>query len=316
MLLVQKYGGSSVADSFRIKNIAKRILQTQKNGYSPIVILSAQGDFTDELIQKAYEITDNPNKRELDMLLATGEQQSVALMAMAIQSLGGNAISFNASQICILTTDTHTKAVIKEIDTTRIIQAMDLNNIILITGFQGINNQGDITTLGRGGSDTTACAIAAYLNANTCEIYTDVNGVYTADPRIVTTAKKHDKISYNEMIALASSGAQVLHTPCIEIAKKHNVKLLVASAFSYEKGTWVQDINNNKFAGLAIDRNTAYVSLVKITAVGKNIQEDIIYNALAGLGPMIESKTDISISILVDELYVEKAARALHDALI
>ena len=243
LLIVQKFGGSSVANKERIFNVAKRIIDTHKAGNDVVVVLSAQGDTTDELIEKAYEINPNASKRELDMLLSTGEQQSVALMAMAINSLGARAISLNAMQVGIDTTSTYGNARIKTIGRGRIEHELDRKNIVIITGFQGVNKYEDITTLGRGGSDTSAVALAARLHADLCEIYTDVDGVYTADPRVVKDAKKLDEISYDEMLELASLGAKVLHNRSVEMAKKYNIKLVVRSSMSDAEGTIVKEEN-------------------------------------------------------------------------
>ena len=219
MLIVQKYGGSSVANPERVFNVAKRIIDTYKQGNKVVVVLSAQGKTTDELIAKAHEIDPNPSKREMDMLISTGEQQSVALMAMAINKLGYPAVSLNAFQVGMHTNRTYSNARLKRIDTERIESELDRKNIVLVTGFQGINKFDDITTLGRSGSDTTAVAIAAALRADKCEIYTDVDGVYTADPRIVKDARKLNEITYDEMLELAALGAKVLHHRSVEIAK-------------------------------------------------------------------------------------------------
>ncbi len=211
MLIVQKYGGSSVADAERVFNVARRIMKTKAEGNQVVVVISAQGKTTDGLIAKAKEINPRASRREMDMLLATGEQQSVALMAMAINALGGRAVSLNAVQVGIETTNTYSNARIRTIHTERIENELERSNVVLVTGFQGVNQLGDLTTLGRGGSDTSAVALAAALNADICEIYTDVEGVYTADPRVVPDAQKLDEISYDEMLELASLGAKVIH---------------------------------------------------------------------------------------------------------
>ena len=269
MLVVQKFGGSSVANAERIFNVAKRITETYDKGNDVVVILSAQGDTTDDLIEKAHEITTNPSKRELDMLLSTGEQQSVALMAMAIQKLGYNAISLNASQVGITTSAVYGNAKIKGISRERITQELDRHNIVLITGFQGINKYDDVTTLGRGGSDTSAVAIAAVLNAGLCEIYTDVDGVYTADPRIVPNARKLDEISYEEMVELASLGAKVLHTRSVEVAQKYNVELVVRSSLTRAEGTVVKGeygVEKMLVSGVASDKEQAIITIEGITS--------------------------------------------------
>ncbi len=267
MLIVQKFGGSSVADAQRIKNVANRIVETYKKGNKVIVVLSAQGDTTDDLIEKAAEISDNPSKREMDMLLSTGEQQSVALMAMAIHKLGYPAISLNGTQVGMYTSSNHSNARIKKIDNERINSELEKNNIVIIAGFQGYNRTGDITTLGRGGSDTTAVALAAALDADLCEIYTDVDGVYTTDPRVVKNAKKIDCISYDEMLELAAMGAKVLHSRSVELAKKYNVNLVVRSSMSNEEGTLIKEdasVENVYVSGLAVDKDVARISIVGI----------------------------------------------------
>jgi aspartate kinase len=249
-LVVQKFGGSSVATATRIMAAARRAIRARQAGCQVIVVVSARGDTTDELIGLAHEITDDPPKREMDMLLATGEQISIALMAMAIRTLGVPAISFTGAQIGIRTDSTHTKARIKEIDTARIRQALAEGNVVIVAGFQGVDEDLNITTLGRGGSDTTAVALAAVLKHESdaqppvdhpvnCEIYTDVDGVYTTDPRVVPEARKLDAISYDEMLELASVGAGVMHSRSIEFAKKFDVPLMVRSSFSDTEGTWI-----------------------------------------------------------------------------
>ena len=267
MLIVQKFGGSSVANKERIFNVAKRIIDTHNAGNDVVVVLSAQGDTTDELIEKAHEINPNASKRELDMLLSTGEQQSVALMAMAINSLGARAISLNAMQVGIDTTSTYGNARIKTISRGRIEHELDRKNIVIITGFQGVNKYEDITTLGRGGSDTSAVALAARLHADLCEIYTDVDGVYTADPRVVKDAKKLNEISYDEMLELASLGAKVLHNRSVEMAKKYNVKLVVRSSMSNAEGTVVKEeckVEKMLISGVAADKDVSRISLVGV----------------------------------------------------
>jgi len=268
MLIVQKYGGSSVANGERIMNVAKRITDTFKNGNKVVVVLSAQGDTTDELTAKAKELNTNASKRELDMLLTTGEQQSVALMALAIHKLGFPAISLTASQVGIHATSNYGNARIKRIDSSRILSELERNNIVLVAGFQGLNRYGDITTLGRGASDTTAAAIAAVLHADLCEIYTDVAGVYTADPRIVKNAVKLNEICYDEMLELATQGVQVLHSRAVEMAKRYKVNLIVRSSFTNEKGTLVKErvasMEKLYVSGIAIDDKIARVSVVGI----------------------------------------------------
>ena len=270
MLIVQKYGGSSVANPERVFNVAKRIMAAQAEGNDVVVVLSAQGKTTDGLIAKAKEINPKPSRREMDMLLATGEQQSVALMAMAIAHLGGKAISLNAAQVGITTTQNYSNARIRHINTERIMTELENGNIVLVTGFQGINQFGDLTTLGRGGSDTSAVALAAALVADICEIYTDVDGVFTADPRVVPGARKLDVISYDEMLELASLGAKVLHCRSVELAKKYNVKLIVRNSMSDDKGTEVKEeckMERMLVSGVATDKNVSRISLIGIENV-------------------------------------------------
>lgn len=267
MLIVQKYGGSSVADAERVFNVAKRIMRTRMEGNDVVVVLSAQGKTTDGLIAKAKEINQKPSRREMDMLLSTGEQQSVALMAMAISAIGGRAVSLNASQVGIETTNTYSNARIRTINTERIENELDEGSIVLVTGFQGVNQIGDTTTLGRGGSDTSAVALAAALHADICEIYTDVEGVYTADPRVVPDAVKLDEISYDEMLELASLGAKVLHSRSVEVAKKYNVKLVVRSSMTEAEGTEVkEDVKMERMlvSGVAADKKVSRISIMGI----------------------------------------------------
>lgn len=267
MLIVQKYGGSSVANAERVFNVAKRIMRTRMEGNDVVVVLSAQGKTTDGLIAKAKEINAKPSRREMDMLLSTGEQQSVALMAMAISAIGGRAVSLNAAQVGIETTNTYSNARIRHINTERIENELDEGSIVLVTGFQGVNAIGDTTTLGRGGSDTSAVALAAALNADMCEIYTDVEGVYTADPRVVPDAEKLDEISYDEMLELASLGAKVLHSRSVEVAKKYNVKLVVRSSMSEAEGTEVkEDVKMERMlvSGVAADKKVSRISIMGI----------------------------------------------------
>lgn len=295
MLIVQKFGGSSVADAERILNVAKRIAETYKEGNDVVVVLSAQGDTTDDLIAKAKEISTKPTKREMDMLLSTGEQQSVALMAMALAELGYPATSLNAYQVGMMTTSTYMNARLKRIKPDRIRRELDRKNIVLVTGFQGMNRFDDITTLGRGGSDTTAVAIAAALHADKCEIYTDVEGVYTADPRVVKNAKKIDEITYDEMLELASLGARVLHNRSVELAKKYKVEMVVRSSLSKAEGTVVKEVCKMErmlISGVAGDDEIARVSLIGIedtpgkafdiftTLAKKNINVDIILQSI------------------------------------
>ncbi|HHY82149.1 MAG TPA: aspartate kinase [Clostridiales bacterium] len=266
-LIVQKFGGSSVADASRVMNVARRIIETYLKGNQVVVVLSAQGDTTDDLIEKAREISENPSKREMDMLLSTGEQISIALMAMAIHRLGYPAISLTGPQVGMKTNSCHTNARIEEVDGNRIKAELDAGKIVIVAGFQGIDENGDITTLGRGGSDTTAVALAAALNADLCEIYTDVDGVYTADPRVVPKARKLKDITYDEMLELASLGAKVLHNRSVELAKKYNVNLVVRSSMNGNDGTIVREealMEKTMIKGVAYDKDIARISIIAV----------------------------------------------------
>ena len=264
-LIVQKFGGSSVRDAQRIRNIAGIIAETYLEGNDVLVVLSAQGDTTDDLIAKAEEINSHPSKREMDMLLSTGEQISVALCAMALESMGLPCVSLTAWQVGIQTTAVHGDARIKRIDSERVQAELDQHRIVLITGFQGMDRAGDVTTLGRGGSDTSAVALAAAFRAKLCQIYTDVDGVYTTDPRIVPNARKLDEITYDEMLELASQGAGVLHNRSVELAKKFRVDLEVLSSLERKPGTKVKEVTKvekTTIAGVAKDTSIARVALI------------------------------------------------------
>lgn len=317
MLIVQKFGGSSVANAERVFNVARRIADTYKEGNDVIVVLSAQGDTTDDLIKKAKEISKNPSKREMDMLLATGEQQSVALMSMALVELGYPAVSLNAAQVGMQTTSKYSHARLKKIKPDRIRMELDRKNIVIVTGFQGVNRYDDVTTLGRGGSDTTAVAIAAALHADKCEIYTDVEGVYTADPRVVANARKIEEITYDEMLELASLGAKVLHNRSVELAKKYNVELVVRSSLTRAEGTVVKEVCKMErmlINGVAGDDEVARVSLIGLadtpgkafdvfaTLAKKDVNVDIILQSIGRDGTK-----DISFTIADTELEEVKA---------
>lgn len=264
-LIVQKFGGSSVADAAKVMNVAERVTETYKAGNQVVVVVSAQGDTTDELIEKANEINPSASKREMDMLLASGEQISIALLAMAIEKIGCPVISLTGWQAGFNTNSVSGAARIKKIDTERIRRAIDKKRIAVVAGFQGLNKYDDITTLGRGGSDTSAVAIAAALHADKCEIYTDVDGVYTADPRICKDAKKLDEITYDEMLELASLGANVLHNRSVELAKKYNVKLEVRSSFEKVPGTMVKeviDMERMLIRGVTRDNDVARIGVI------------------------------------------------------
>ncbi len=294
-LIIQKFGGSSVADSERIYHAADIITGTYKAGNDVVVVLSAQGKTTDHLLAQAAEINRNASKRELDMLLSCGEQMSVALMAMAIEKLGCPVVSLNAWQMGLQTDTTYGAARIQRVEATRIRDELEKHSIVLITGFQGINRYDNITTLGRGGSDTTAVALAVALKADLCQIYTDVDGVYTADPRIVPQARKLDEITYNEMLELASLGAKVLHNRCVEMAKRYHIEMEVLSSFSGKPGTVVREGNNVEtmiISGVAKDTNIARIALIGLQNV-----PGVAYQVFSILG-----KEKINIDIILQSI--------------
>ena len=265
-LIVQKFGGSSVADADKIRNVARIITDTYQKGNRVVAVLSAQGDTTDDLIEKAAQINPAASKRELDMLLSTGEQISCALCAMAIEGMGFPVVSLTGWQAGFRTNSGYGNARIKRVQGERIRAELDKRRIVIVTGFQGLNKYDDITTLGRGGSDTSAVAIAAALNADLCQIYTDVDGVYTADPRLVPSAHKLDEITYDEMLELATLGAQVLHNRSVEMAKRYGVRLEVLSSFDRKPGTKVKEVvktmEKSHISGVAKDKNVARLALV------------------------------------------------------
>ncbi len=266
-LIVQKFGGSSVRDAERVMNVARRVVDTYKAGNSVVVVVSAQGDTTDDLIEKAKEINPKASKREMDMLLSTGEQISISLLAMAIGTLGVNAVSLTGWQIGMKTDSKYGMARIKSVDGERIRNELDNGKIVVVAGFQGINKYDDITTLGRGGSDTTAVAIAAALHADLCEIYTDVDGVFTTDPRIVPEAKKLSEVSFDEMLELASLGANVLHNRSVEMAKKYNVNMSVRSSLNNNEGTYVKEeskVEKTLVRGVARDNDVARIAICNL----------------------------------------------------
>lgn len=267
-LIVQKYGGSSVANPERIKNVARRVAGYRKKGYELVVVVSALGDTTDELIELAAKISRNPPEREMDMLLSTGEQISVALLAMAIHELGYGAISLTGSQVGIITDTAHTKARIVKIEADKIHQELKRGKIVIVAGFQGMTPQADITTLGRGGSDLTAVALAQTLNADECEIYTDVEGVYTTDPRVEQKARKLDEITYDEMLEMASLGAQVMQARSIEVAKKFDVPIHVRSSFSDKSGTMIiREVKNMEdvlVTGITLNKNESKITICDV----------------------------------------------------
>lgn len=312
MLIVKKFGGSSVADKERIFNVANRCVEDYRAGHDVVVVLSAMGDTTDDLIELAHSINPEPKKRELDMLLTTGEQVSVALMAMAMQSMDVPAVSLNAFQVQMHSTSRYGNARFKRIDTDRIRHELDSRKIVIVTGFQGVNKYDDITTLGRGGSDTTAVALAAVLHADKCEIYTDVDGVYTADPRVVKNAMKLDAVTYDEMLELATLGAKVLHNRSVEMAKKYGVELVVRSSLNRSEGTIIKEkvkMEKMLITGVAADKNTARISVIGVedkpgtafkifnTLARNNINVDIILQSVGR-----EGTKDISFTVSQDDL--------------
>ena len=310
MLIVKKFGGSSVANKERIFRVAERCIEDYRAGHDVVVVLSAMGDTTDDLIAMAHSIHANPKKRELDMLLTTGEH--VSLMAMAMQSLDVPAVSLNAFQVQMHSTERYGNARFKRIDTDRITHELDSRKIVIVTGFQGVNKYDDLTTLGRGGSDTTAVALAAALHADRCEIFTDVDGVYTADQRIVKNAMKLDEVTYDEMLELASLGAKVLHNRSVEMAKKYGVELVVRSSLNRSEGTVIKEkvkMEKMLLTGVAADTNTARISVIGVddqpgtafrifnTLAKNNINVDIILQSVGRDGTK-----DISFTVSEDDL--------------
>ena len=267
-LIIQKYGGTSVADAERVKEVAKRVLRYKEEGHDVIVVVSAPAGTTDSLIRRAYELSESPNKRELDMLLTSGEQISIASLAIAIENLGKKAVSLNAFQVDFKTTDEHTKATILGINTDIIKEKLSEGNVVVFAGFQGITENNEITTLGRGGSDTTAVALGAALKADEVEIYTDVDGVYTADPRVVKNPKKLNAISYQEMLEMAASGAKVLHPRAVEIAARYGIKIHLRSSFDDSTGTIVKEKGDESMEQVKIIGITSTKNEGKITLSG------------------------------------------------
>lgn len=326
-LLVQKFGGTSVADASKISRAASRAIAARRQGNGVIVVVSARGHTTDELIEMALEVNPSPPAREMDMLLSTGEQISVALMAMAIEAQGIPAVSFTGAQVGIVTDSFHTKARIKNIDTKRMSEALRQGKIVIVAGFQGVDENYNITTLGRGGSDTTAVALAAVLGADACEIYTDVDGVFTTDPRIVPQARKIDRISFDEMLELASLGAGVMHSRSIEFAKKYGVPIHVRNSGSAEAGTWiVGDIDARRLgasvSGAALAKDEARITICGVPdrpgtvhalfrpIAEANIVVDMIVQNISSKG-----RTDVSFTVATGELRqtLEIAQRAARD---
>ncbi|WP_026531650.1 aspartate kinase [Arthrobacter sp. H41] len=318
--IVQKFGGSSVADAEGIKRVARRVVETQAAGNQVVVVVSAMGDSTDELLDLASQVSSDPHAREMDMLLSAGERISMALLAMAINSLGASAHSFTGSQAGMITDAIHGKARIIDVSPHRIRTAIERGDVAIVAGFQGMSrDSNDITTLGRGGSDTTAVALAAALDADVCEIYTDVDGVYTADPRVVPSAQKIDTISSQEMLEMAASGAKILHLRCVEYARRFGVPLHVRSSFSHQEGTWVLPSPDDKItiqegepleqpiiSGVAHDRSEAKVTVVGVPDIPGKAAE--IFGIVAGAHTNIDmivqnvsthgsGRTDISFTL-------------------
>jgi len=320
-LIVQKYGGTSVGNPERIKNVAKRVLATQQDGNKVVAVVSAMSGVTDSLIKLAKEIDPDPNEREMDVLLATGEQTTIALLAMALQSLGAKAVSLTGAQAGIVTDGLHTKAKIANITPKRVHEFLDDGNIVTIAGFQGTTPDGQITTLGRGGSDLTAIAIAAAIKADICQIYTDVDGVYTSDPRIVPNAQKIDEISYDEMLELAALGSKVMQARSVEFAKKFGVVFEVRSSFNNNPGTIVKEetpkMEDVVIRGVAVDKSQAKVTIAGVpdkpgiaarvfkTVADANVNIDVIVQNVSEKG-----FTDISFTVASNE--AAKAAKALQ----
>ena len=321
MLVVKKFGGTSVADKERIFNVARRCAEEYKKGNDVVVVLSAMGKYTDELIAMAEDINSKPPKREMDMLFTIGEQMSVALMSMALDSMGIPAVSLNAFQVAMHTTSVHGNARLKRIDTERIRRELESRRIVVVTGFQGINKYDDYTTLGRGGSDTTAVALAAALHADACEIYTDVDGVYTADPRKVPNARKLKEITYDEMLDLATLGAGVLHNRSVEMAKKYGVPLVVRSSLNDSEGTEVKEevtVERMLISGVALDTDAVRIAVIGLKDVPgmafklfdvlarKHINVDVILQSIGRAGTK-------DISFTVDKKDLDDAVAALEE---
>ncbi len=324
MLVVKKFGGTSVANKERIFHVANRCIEDYKKGNDVVVVLSAMGKYTDELISMAADINERPPKREMDMLFTIGEQMSVALMAMAMNKLGVPAVSLNAFQVAMHTTSVHGNARLKRIDTERIKRELETRKIVIVTGFQGVNKYDDYTTLGRGGSDTTAVALAAALHADACEIYTDVDGVYTADPRKVPKARKLKEITYDEMLDLATLGAGVLHNRSVELAKKYGVPLVVRSSLNNSEGTVVKEevtVERMLISGVALDSDAVRVAVIGLkdipgvafklfdTLANKNINVDVILQSIGRNGTK-----DISFTVASTDLEETMATLEKHQA--
>ncbi len=322
-LIVQKYGGSSVADAAKMLEVARRVAKNRKQGNEVVVVVSAPGDTTDDLIAKAQQITDTPDEREMDVLLATGEQQSIALLSIALKSMNCDAISFTGPQVGIVTDDVHTKARIVKVGDTKIRAALNLGKVVIVAGFQGENKDHEITTLGRGGSDLTAVAIAAALKADVCEFYKDVDGVFTANPGIVKNARKLDAISYDEMLEMASAGAQVLNARSVEFAKNFGIKIHVRPTFNEKEGTIVMQetkaMEKVVISGVTYNKNEA-----KITVRGVPDRPgiaSILFSKLGTAGINVDmiiqnigEKAHSDLSFTVDRSELKKAMKVVNEA--
>ena len=353
-LIVQKYGGTSVGTVERIQEVAKKLIKFQKEGHELVVVLSAMSGETNRLLALANELNDNPHGRELDVLLSTGEQVTIALLCLALEQQGIHAISYTGSQVKILTDNTHNKARIMEIDDEKIRKELDAGHIVIVAGFQGCDQDGNITTLGRGGSDTTAVALAAALKADECQIYTDVDGVYTTDPRVVSEARRLDHITFEEMLEMASLGAKVLQIRSVEFASKYNVPLRVLSSFTEGGGTLISvedpKMEQALISGIAFNRDEAKLTVLGVPdhpgiayqilgpIAKNNIEVDMIIqntghdgltdftftihrndykNArtiLQSTADSMISTSEIKISVVIDEKYLELGVRSLHKA--
>ncbi|WP_040197876.1 aspartate kinase [Candidatus Soleaferrea massiliensis] len=333
-LYVQKFGGSSVANTERIFNVARIVTDTYKEGHNVVVVVSAQGDTTDDLLEKAAEINENPSKREMDVLLSTGEQISISLLAMAIEKLGFPVVSLTGWQAGFLSDSNHGNAKIRRINTERLETELDKRNIVIVAGFQGLNRYDNITTLGRGGSDTSAVALAASLHAQRCQIFTDVDGVYTADPRIVKNAKKLDAITYDEMLELASLGAQILHNRSVEMAKKYNVELEVLSSLEKTKGTIVKEVvkvEKMLIKGVTKDDDIARISVIGLpdrpgiafkifsALAAKKVNVDIILQSIGRDGTkdisftVAKNHKELAVQTLEEKMDILGAAKILSN---
>jgi len=326
-LMVQKYGGSSVADAEKIKAIARRVVAAKEKGDQVVVVISAMGDTTDELVNLAHQITSQPDERELDVLLSTGEIVSSTLLAMAVKSLGYKAVSLSGAQAGIQTDATYSRARIHTVTPQRILKELEKGNIVVVAGFQGVTQEMDITTLGRGGSDTTAVALAASLGAEVCQIYTDVEGVYTADPRLVPQAHKLKEIDYEEMMELATYGAKVMHPRAVEIGKLYNIPILVASSFTNSPGTLIHGgipmEVRNKVRGIAQDLNVAKVTVVGVpdrpgiaTAIFESLAQASISVDTIVQNASVNGITDLTFTVARSDLskamqIVEPVARSI-----